>query len=355
MKIIIAGDYYSPIYEEAISGGFLTLGYYVKEFGWGKYFNYIHHKRQPKNLYDYSLLFQNKFKLGPVLKRINRDLLSLVSDVKPDLVFIYRGTHIYKSTIEKIKKSGCLVFGYNNDDPFSKQYPVYFWRHFKRCLKSYDYLFVYRKKNIEDCNNLGINNVEMLRSYYLEELNYFIKSQNSIRQEYKTDVVFIGHFENDGRDEIMRYLLENNIDLRIYGTCWQDSIHYDFLKSRVGEITPVYDEYNEVLNGAKIAVVFLSKLNRDTYTRRCFEIPAAKTMMISEYTDDLSSMFVEDLEAVYFRNKEELLEKIIYYLANPEKLNKISENGYNKLHKSGHEIKDRVRQIIDVYNRLKNE
>ncbi len=62
--------------------------------------------------------------------------------------------------------------------------------------------------------------------------------------------------------------------------------------------------------GAKVALCFLSTLNQDTYTRRNFQIPAMKTAMLCQYTDDLASLFKPDLEAVYFSSKVELLNKL---------------------------------------------
>lgn len=42
-------------------------------------------------------------------------------------------------------------------------------------------------------------------------------------------------------------------------------------------------------------------------------------MMMAEYTDDLNRMFYGGKEAEYFRDKNELLEKVKYYLANQDK------------------------------------
>ena len=33
----------------------------------------------------------------------------------------------------------------------------------------------------------------------------------------KFDVVFVGHFEDDGRDEVFKYLIENGVNLKIFG------------------------------------------------------------------------------------------------------------------------------------------
>lgn len=150
-----------------------------------------------------------------------------------------------------------------------------------------------------DYRRLGYNNTSLLRSYYIKEKNFPIPKLPT--KKYCHNVVFIGHFEDDGREEYIKCLMKDDeIDFHLYGTLWDRSKYAMEIRSRFGEIKPLYDDYNLVLNSARIALVFLSKRNNDTYTRRCFEITAARTFMLSEYTEDLDSMFKEGVEAEVF-------------------------------------------------------
>jgi len=354
MKILIISDgHAASIYDGAFTRGFEELGHKVYKFTWKEYFK--HYQYATKYQVDDNRLksiyyrAQNKLTFGPALWKINKDIVTKTLEIKPDLVFIYRGTHVYPKSIQKIKeKVGCKVFGYNNDDPFSSAYPSYFWRHYKNGIKYYDHIFAYRYKNIDDYKDMKYEKVSLLRSYYLNDRNFYIEHLTT--DKYKCDVIFVGHFEDDGRDEAIKLLIDNNIDVKLYGTLWENSKYFEFFEEKFGKIVPLSKDYNLGLNSAKIALVFLSKKNNDTYTRRCFEIPATKTMMISEYTDDLNSMFKEGKEAEYFQNKEELLKKIQYYLSHENKLNTVGENGYKRLLNDGHEVVDRCQQILKVYN-----
>lgn len=357
MKILVVADWHGEIYAQAIYNGFLNLGVETHKFSWKEYFHNYQFSKDTHTLSDKVKSFyykaQNKFLVGPVIWKINRDLVEKSKEIKPDLIFIYRGTHIYPGTLKAIKDSvNCKIFGYNNDDPFSKKYKDYVWKHYKNSIGYYDHIFAYREKNIEDYKKSGFCRVSILRSYYRKEQNYFIEKQDN---KYKCDVVFIGHFENDGRDESIKYLIENHIDIKLFGPEWHRSKYYDLFKKYMrGDIKPLNGkEYNLAINSAKIALVFLSKKNNDTYTRRCFEIPATKTMMMAEYTDDLNSMFEEGKEAEYFRNKDELLEKVKFYLASEEKLKEIGENGYKRVMNDGHEVIDRCKEVLKVYEESK--
>lgn len=354
MKILIISDgHASSIYDGAFARGFQELGHEVYRFTWKEYFKHYQYSTQYQTdgnkLKSIYYRAQNKLTFGPALFRINSDIVKKCVEISPNFVFIYRGTHVYPSTIKKIKeKVRCKVFGYNNDDPFSLSYPEYFWRHYKNGVKYYDHIFSYRYKNIDDYNKMGYKKVSLLRSYYLKNSNYFIEKLPT--DKYKCDVVFIGHFENDGRDEAIKLLIENDINIKLYGTLWENSQYFEFFEETLGKITPLYEDYNIGLNSVKIALVFLSKKNNDTYTRRCFEIPITKTMMMSEYTDDLNSMFEQGKEAEYFTSKEELLEKVKFYLSNEEQLKQVGENGYRRLMKDGHEVVDRCQKILKIYN-----
>lgn len=353
MKVIVVGDWLGEIYEKAIFDAFREIGCKTYKFSWIQYFKYYQYsdKFETDNNFLKKMYYkmQNRFKFGPTLYKINKDLITFCDDINPDLVFIYRGTHIFPKTIKRLKENNITVFGYNNDDPFSRDYPDYFWRHFLKGIKYYDHIFAYRKKNISDYYKKDYKDTSLLRSYYIKDRNYPLNQE--LGNEYKNDVIFIGHYENDGRDEYIRSIIKQDIDFKLYGTDWRNSKYYNYFRKELGEIKPVYNnKYNKVINGSKIALVFLSKKNNDTYTRRCFEIPATKTFMLSEYTDDLNSLFKRNKEAVYFTSKKEMLKKIDFYLKNDEKRDEIAKAGFNRVVKDGHSSVGRAYEILRVYN-----
>lgn len=337
MKILIVGENRYPIYEKAFKKAFRELGHQCEIFGWNKYF------AKDKILNK----LENKFLIGPSVKKINIDLIKTVKSYCPDLIFMYRPVMILPETLNIVKlENDVKIFTYHNDDPFSKRIPKYMNRHFIASLPHCDWLFSYRQKNINDYRKLGYENVSLLRSYYLKENNFYIPNSEKVY-----DVVFIGHFEDDGRDQYILHLLNNNVNVKIFGTNWEASNLYDDIVKKAGFIEAVYGgEYNLIINQAKIALVFLSRLNNDTYTRRCFEIPATKTAMFSVYTNDLvKNLFTEKVEIEYFRNKDELLTKTVKYLASHEKYDELGINAYKRLVNDGHEVKDRVKTIIEKY------
>ncbi len=343
MRILIVGKGRYIIYEKAFYKAFKRWGVDVYTFYWQK----------GKNFKLLLSRLQDKFIIGPMIWDINKKFLKKVFEIKPDLIFIYRGTHILPNPLQIIKKEmNTLIFNYNNDDAFSSKWPKYLWRHFFNGLKYSDWIFVYRKKNTEDYKRLGFDNVSLLMPYYIRDFNYPLDKLP--HGNYKCDVIFIGHYEPDGRDEYIKLLIEYNINCKLYGTYWERSKYYELFKKKFGKIKPLYGEdYNIALNSAKIALAFLSRINNDTYTRRCFEIPATRTFMLCEYTKDMSELFKEGIEAEYFHNKEEFIKKIKFYLEYEDLRKNIAENGYKKVVSGGHEVTDRAKEVLKVFEKLK--
>ena len=343
MKIIVVGSFKHIMYAKAIYDEFEKQGYETFAFDWDKY------KIKGNRLFNFISRVQERLLIGPFISRTNRHLLKLVKDVNPDLVFIYRGTHIKAKTVNTIKDNGAIVFSYHNDDPFCGIPSVRYMRNYIKSAYICDYNFVYRQKNIEDFAKIGISNVKVLRSYYIKSNNFHIERKK------KYDIIFAGHFENDGRDKYIKALIDAKLNVIVFGDeMWKDSPLYEEIKF-VLKGAKRGKEYNNLLNDAKIALVFLSKTNSDTYTRRCFEIPATKTLMLSEYTDDLNSMFKADKEAVYFNSIEDLVNKCKYLLSNPTKISDIGNAGYERLLNDCHSIGDRVIEIVERYFKTKNK
>lgn len=336
LKVLIVEDGQYYIYGKALKDAFIKAGYkYTKLFS----LNIDNSKSD--QLYK---RVQNKLAFGPMIFEINRQLIRACELDKPDLIFLYRCRIVFPSAVKIIKAKGTVVFSYNNDNPFSAFYPKYFWRHYQNSIKFDDMTFVYRKSNIDACLQRGAKQVEMLRSYYIGNKNYPLDIVDKYHAKY--EVVFLGHYENDGRIDCLSALTSAGISVGIPRTSWSG---FDEQNEYLVRLDNTALDYNLILNESKIALVFLSSWNKDTYTRRCFEIPATKTFMLSQYTEDLASMFEPDKEAVYFKTPDELVKKTKYYLAHEEERESIAKAGYERLMHDGHEVGDRVQQIIDKY------
>lgn len=341
LKVLIVEDGQYYMYGQALKDAFIKKGFQnVKFFSWSE-------SNENNSIYRRA---QNKLAFGPMIASINKRLLNECIAYKPDLIFLYRCRIIFPSTVKKIKLSGAAVFSYNNDNPFSKDYPIYYWRHYRNSVKYDDVTFVYRKSNMDDCLRTGAHNVEILRSYYISERNFPLDDLAKHKKEY--DVVFLGHYEQDERLKYLLALTEAGISVGIPRSSFSGIDIGNEKLTRLDNTGGSY--YNEIINKSKIALVFLSTLNKDTYTRRCFEIPAAGTFMLSQYTEDLASMFEPDKEAVYFKTPEELVEKAKYYLEHDGEREQIARAGYERLMRDGHEIGDRVQQIVDKYYELES-
>lgn len=352
MNILIVGAWYTNIYEEPLAKGFENLGCSVHKFKWAQYFRNAHLEHYQTEKLNKAEIFyyktQNKLLFGPIMRRINNDLLKKCQELQPDLVFFYRGTHVRKSTISKIKAStNATLVSFHNDDPFasgnrrqSRNYIV--------SLGLMDWNYVYREKNLQDIRKYT-KHCEILLPYPNTD---FIYPLEKVGKKY--DVVFVGHYEDDGRENaICDLIADRSINFRLFGTGWQNSAAYGYIKDQLGEIAPVYhDGYNRTLNEAKIALCFLSTLNNDRYTRRTFEIPAAGTLLLSQYTDESASLLAPGEEAAYFTNREEVISKVKVFLSDNALRERVARNGYKKIVYGGHTYTDRAKQILDRKKRL---
>ena len=75
-------------------------------------------------------------------------------------------------------------------------------------------------------------------------------------------------------------------------------------------------------------------------------IPASKVFMIAERSEVHDQLFKENEEAVFFSTKEELLEKVNYYLQNKVEADVISNAGFERCMNSGYTHDMRLQEVL---------
>jgi spore maturation protein CgeB len=344
LRILLAGNWRAEIHEPSLKRGFLANGCIVDEFKWNDYF-----RQDGRAVGDLIKKLQYKFLRGPAVRRINNDLVEIARKSLADLIFLYRPNLISATAVKAIKQAlpASMVVCYNNDDPFSELYPGYTWATFKRAIPAYDLVFSYRPGNVENYYLAGARKVKMLPPWYDPELSHPVSLDQQEVQTYSSDIVFIGHYEADGRIDIIRRLVKEGHKVSLYGPEWNKHIVNDPELSSFYPVRYLHgEEYNKALCGSRMALVLYSSLNNDVYTRRCFEIPATGTLMIAQRNSIMEKLYTEDEEAVYFDSMDDLCEKVRQLLDDREKADKIAAAGCRRASISGYDVTSRARDIL---------
>ncbi|KAA3603977.1 MAG: hypothetical protein D8M57_16285 [Candidatus Scalindua sp. AMX11] len=349
MKIVIAGNWHWFQYEEAFATALCELGHQVIPFRVSKFFDGLMGKQQ------------NAVPIpGTALLRLNRTLMKLVFKERPNIFLAWRCTHVLPSTIKAINTTSVITASYNNDDPFGPRahgnvpwhhYLLWFW--YLRSLKHYQRNFFYRQVNVDEAQTVGAMHADVLKPYFIPWKDRPVQLSKVEMSRFGCDVVFVGHYEPDNRVKYFQALVQSGLSVKLFGGKYWIPNVLGSLYSYFAPIVPAEgDNYAKALCGAKVCLCFLSKLNRDTYTRRCFEIPACGRVMLAERTTDLMSMFKEDEEACFFSSNEELVEKSRWLLANPERRERIAQAGLRRVWADGHDVKSRAAEFITATENL---
>jgi spore maturation protein CgeB len=333
-RILIARGAYGDVYEPAWHRAFLELGFSSELYD-------THSLTLPGTLGR----IERRILWGPGVARIQRNLVELVKRGRPEFTLLFQGHYFPEDTIEQIRRYTYVV-GYHNDDPFGRRRNLLRYRLMLPALRHYHAMHVYRPCNVGEAFAYGVRRVKVLLPYYLPWLDYPRTLTREETQRYGCEVAFAGHAEADIRVDSLASLVRSGVKARIYGSVagWRSMLPRDVYSSVV-PVAPVFgNEYRKALCGAEIALCFMSKWNRDQYTRRAFEIPACGAFLLSERTPAMQELFREGAEADYFSSVQECLDKVEYYLAHPVARRQIAEAGRRKVEFAGHDIYSRMRQ-----------
>jgi len=331
-KIFHAGEWSFEMYDAALAAGFEREGAQVTPFA-------------QKDFHGSGILSRVQIRLfaGPEIDKVNKEFLESLDRVKPDILFLNRCTEIREASVAKAKLDApsMKIITFNHDNPFEDGRLLY-WRHYLAALPYAHINYFVRPSNIVEAQRRALPSPRLLLQYYVKGLHQPLAGNLNPKCH---ELVFVGHYEPDGRRELLEALLTQNIPLRINGNRWGEVPPASSLHAIVGPLI-FGPEYSRVLATAKIALALLSTRNRDVYTYRCFEIPACGTFMLAQRTPELQQLFREGVEADYFSNVGELCQKAAYYLSHPVEREQIARRGHLRCLASGHSNLDRARQVL---------
>jgi len=306
----------------------------------------LHHGNVEKVREKYSKIIFNE------IKEINKEH-------RVDLFFTYYSSrHILSKVIDEIRDMGIITVNFycNNIHQFDLVSEI---------APHYDYCVVPEREAIQKYIDIGANPIHIQMA-----ANPDIYKPYPLARKY--DVTFVGqNYLN--RQDYVEYLYKNEIDVYVWGPGWKNALIsnnkgiINKLKSKIGlsksilpkthvggplsdeELIKMYSRSKISLNFSEV-VVSDQDYNPGTIKRhirlRDFEAPMSEAFYITGYQDELKEYYEIDKEIVCYNTKEELLEKIRYYLKHQDEAEVIRIAGHKRALKD-HTWENRFKELFN--------
>ena len=286
---------------------------------------------------------------GPPVLSLNRTILARAAEIKPDVVWVGKGRHVFPETLQELKRRwGSLLVHYTPDAAF--HFRGNLSRHFERCVPVYDLLVTTKSYELKQYQECGAQELLLQYPTFDEELHRPMTLTLDEQRRYSSDVAFLGTYgPGKSRDKFLAPLEGLQIDLGIWGQYWTRRCKHPYLRQCVRGVALCGPEYAKAICASKIGLGLLQKNVPDRNTTRSVEIPATGTFLLAERTDDHLSMFDEGKEAEFFETQQEVTEKVSFYLKHPAARRRIAEAGRERCFKSGYTSRQ---SLLDVLGRI---
>lgn len=290
-------------------------------------------------------------------------LESLLRNGAFDFIFFYSdGMHPTlfdpDSFFNAAKAKGVKVVAFHADDE-----PDWWYGMNKRFDYRYDVIATHSRRGYEKRIEEGWRAEQLFYMQWGYNPKVFY-NMNLDKKEY--DVIFIGKCKLDAKtgkgwedglqrdfllEQLMEFCKEKGLRFGLFGFGWDK--HPKFSRAYGGALSN--EEMVRTYNTTKI--VFNPAYSADEDFKgyqtklRHFEVAGCRAFQITNENPELAKLFKPDEHVCYFKDKEDLFKKVLYYVENDEEREKIAENAFKEA-QNAHTTNHRISALFDHVSKV---
>ena len=199
----------------------------------------------------------------------------------------------------------------------------------------------------------GMHNILFVNNVAAPEIHRPLRVNDNEATAFGAPITFIGSFEAPRAHSLLR-LAEANIAVRVWGNGWRHMLE-KHPNLRI-EGRAIYNlDYAKSISSSAINLCFLRHQSRDLQTCRSVEIPSCGGFMVHERNSEITSLFREDKEAVYFSSDDELIECCRKWAEKSDGRNEIAKNGRRRVQELNLNHEAQVGEILTYVKKLNQD
>ncbi|UOE53082.1 glycosyltransferase [Bacillus sp. CMF12] len=277
-----------------------------------------------------------------------KELESILQTFKPELALTLVGYKIPKIMLEILKQYEIKTSIWLTEDPYNMDRSI-------GLMKDFDYLFTIDTSALEYYKKIGHK-----KAFHLPlAANPDVFQPKKVAEEFKSDICFVGYPYPD-RIQLLEFILQRTTyKVSVIGF-WSRYLR-SYWKNNNLIINEGWAEPPTVANyynGAKIVLNSHRPLNlrqnknklgiaAKSINNRTFDVAACGAFQLIEFREDLTKHFIENEEMVAFRNIDDLIQKIHYYIKADTERKAIANKARNRVLKD-HTFQHRIEQMLSI-------
>ena len=243
----------------------------------------------------------------------NRNLLRAVRQVKPHVVWLFKGMEIYSRTLSRLRQENIILVNYNADHPFEFYFRGSGNANVRASIPQYDLHITYSRHIARQlCQAYPDLPVTVIPfGHDVDEEQY--RALEDVKEIPRA--AFIGNPDKYRRGKLLA-LASAGIALDVYGHRWESFLQpIDGLRL-MGPLSG--QELLLALRAYRVQLNLLRPHNIHSHNMRSFEVPACGGIMLAEDTLEHRQFFENGHEAFYFSSEQEMIERTHELLALPK-------------------------------------
>jgi spore maturation protein CgeB len=269
--------------------------------------------------------------------------------LQPDLILTMAGLKMSKPILEFLKQTNVKSAIWMTEDPYYMDWTLPLSTYF-------DYIFTIDQAALEQYKNLGHPHV-----YHLPlGTDTRVFHSKPVSEEFTSDICLVG-VPYSNRIELIEILLKRtDYRIQIVGRGWGKHNHGWITNSeRDLDLVNAWVKPETVVNyynGSKIVLnihrPFDEKYNKNrmgimakSINNRTFDAASCEAFQLIDSKEDLFNHFEEGKEIVSFQDKNDLLEKVHYYIAHDEERKQIAQQAKKRVLAS-HTFQHRIDHLL---------
>lgn len=292
-----------------------------------------------------KILFRSK--LRTLYPSINRSLLSIATEWKPDIIWIFKGMEVYPATLKQLRKQHIKLCNYNPDHPFIFKSRGSGNENVRKGVPFYDLHFCYQHDlGLEIENKFGIATEFLPFSYEASEVEFHPDVDES-----QLIVCFQGNPDRS-RIETIKMLADAGVPVHVYGHNWE-KVNWEGRNNL--KCFPIQERkvFWKLMQVYRVQLNLFRDYNIGSHNMRSFEIPAAGGIQLAPDSKEQRLFFENGKEIFLFSSPNEMISMAKELLSlSKEEATRIRIASRKRVIESGYTFRDRSEKVYSVFKRM---